>query len=252
MSKKKRTDSRKMKIVVVMPAYNAATTLEKTYKDIPPETVDEVIVVDDDSHDETVKVARKLHLPTFVHPKNLGYGGNQKTCYQEALKRRADIVVMIHPDYQYDATLTAELINPIIEGRFDIMLGSRIRTRSEALKGGMPPWKYFSNRFLTMAENIVLGLNLSEYHTGFRAYRREVLERLPLSHFSNDFIFDAQILISAHDAGYSIGEIPVPVRYFPEASSINFSRSLTYGFMILYTLLVYNLKKLGYKSNIFA
>jgi len=249
---KKRKTKKQPKIVVVMPAYNAAKTLEKTYRDITPGVVDETIVVDDDSRDETVKIAKRLRLPTFVHQKNLGYGGNQKTCYRQALKRGADIVVMIHPDYQYDATLTGEMISPIIDGRFDIVLGSRIRTRAEALSGGMPVYKYVFNRALTLIENIILGLNLSEYHTGFRAFKRQVLEFLPLNNFSNDFIFDQEILISAHAAGFTIGEIAVPVRYFPEASSINFSRSLTYGIMILYTLLLYLLKKIGFKSKIFA
>ena len=234
-----------------MPAYNAAKTLEKTYKDIPPGTVDEVIVVDDDSRDDTVKVAKKLKLPTFVHPKNLGYGGNQKTCYRQALNRKADIIVMIHPDYQYDSTLTGEMVKPILDGRFDIMLGSRIRTRKESLAGGMPSYKYFSNRFLTFLENIILGLNLSEYHTGFRAFKKEVLKSLPLSEFSDDFVFDQEILVSAHDAGFSIGEIPVPVRYFPEASSINFLRSVTYGMMILQVLMLFLAKQIGFKSKIF-
>lgn len=252
MSKNTKTDKSKPYVIVVMPAYNAAITLEKTYKDIPANTIDEVIVVDDDSKDDTVRVARKLKLPTFVHPKNLGYGGNQKTCYNQALKRGADVVVMIHPDYQYDSSLTREMINPIIDGRFDIMLGSRIRTRAEALRGGMPAWKYISNRFLTALENIILGLNLSEYHTGFRAFKREVLEKLPIENFSNDFIFDQEILISAHYSGYSIGEIPVPVRYFPEASSINFRRSLIYGLMIIYCLVKYLAKRLGFRVNIFV
>ncbi len=241
----------KEKVIVVMPAYNAAKTLEKTYRDIPEGVADEVLVVDDHSRDETVKVAKKLKLPVFVHKKNLGYGGNQKTCYSQALKKGGEIIVMIHPDYQYDATLTKHLIEPILEGRFDIMLGSRIRTREEALSGGMPLYKYLSNRFLTLMENIALGLNLSEYHTGFRAFRSDVLQKLPLESFSDDFVFDQEILISAHMAGFRMGEIPVPVRYFPEASSINFERSLKYGFMILYTLLLYFLHKLGVKQKIF-
>lgn len=232
----------KPKVIVVMPAYNAEKTLEKTYKDIPKQSVNEVIVVDDDSKDKTVEIARKLRLPVFVHQKNLGYGGNQKTCYRKALERKADIIVMIHPDYQYDATLTGYLIQPILENRYDIMLGSRIRSRTEALAGGMPYYKYFFNRILTFIENIILGLNLSEYHTGFRAYRREVLQKLPLDSFSNDFIFDQEILISAHSEGFNIGEIAVPVRYFPEASSINFIRSAKYGLMILYTMMLYILK----------
>lgn len=224
------------KIIVVMPAYNAAKTLEKTYRDIPKDIVAEVIIVDDDSRDETVVVAQKLHLPVFVHKKNLGYGGNQKTCYTQALRRGADIIVMIHPDYQYDATLTGYLIQPILEGRFDIMLGSRIRSRAEALAGGMPLYKYVSNRFLTFCENIVLGLNLSEYHTGFRAFARNVLESVPFQKFSDDFVFDQEILIAAHKYGFRMGEIAVPVRYFPAASSINFFRSLRYGLMTLLAL----------------
>lgn len=241
----------KCKVLVVMPAYNAEKTLEKTYRDIPKNVVDEIIVVDDDSHDKTVEVAKKIGLPVVVHEKNLGYGGNQKTCYREALRCEADIIVMIHPDYQYDATLTEEIIKPIINDRYDIMLGSRIRSRAEALAGGMPMYKYISNRFLTLLENIILGLNLSEYHTGFRAYKRQVLEKLPMSSFSNDFVFDQEILIAAHFARYRIGEIAVPVRYFPEASSINFIRSVRYGIMILYTLLLYLLVNLGLKNKIF-
>lgn len=239
------------KVVVVMPAYNAARTLEKTYGDVPKQVVDEVIVVDDDSHDDTVSVARKLNLPVYVHRKNLGYGGNQKTCYREALQRKADIIVMIHPDYQYDARLTGYLIQPIIEGRIDIMLGSRIRTRSEALAGGMPLYKYISNRMLSLMENIILGLNLSEYHTGFRAFRKEVLDKVPFEQFSDDFIFDQEILIVAHKAGFRMGEIAVPVRYFPEASSINFWRSTRYGIMILLTLTKYILTNLGIRQKIF-
>lgn len=231
-----------MKVVVVMPAYNAEKTLEKTYGDIPKDLVHQVIIVDDDSKDKTVHIAKKLGLSIFVHKKNLGYGGNQKTCYREALKSGADIIVMIHPDYQYDATLMGTLVRPIQEGRFDIMLGSRIRSRSEVLAGGMPLYKYISNRMLTLIENIILGLNLSEYHTGYRAFNRKVLETVPLEKFSDDFVFDQQILISAHQAGFSIGETPVPVRYFPEASSINFLRSIRYGCMILIELGKYMLR----------
>jgi len=240
------------KVIVVMPAYNAEKTLEKTYKDIPTGVVNEVLVVDDDSRDKTVEIAKKLKLPVFVHQKNLGYGGNQKTCYKEALKRNADIIVMIHPDYQYDATLTGYLIQPIIEGRVDIMLGSRIRSRKEALAGGMPLYKYISNRFLTILENIFLGLNLSEYHTGFRAFKRQVLETVNFDFFSDDFIFDQEILIVAHKLGFKIGEIAVPVRYFPEASSINFMRSTKYGLMVLWTLILYLLESLGIRQKIFS
>lgn len=230
---------KRKRIVIVMPAYNAARTLEKTYRDIPKEIARRVILVDDGSHDETVKLAKKLGLNVFVHPVNLGYGGNQKTCYWEALKRRPDIVVMIHPDYQYDAALAIDLIKPIIDGRFDIMLGSRIRSRKEAIEGGMPLYKYLANRFLTLIENLVLGLNLSEYHTGFRAYALRVLQKVPFQRFSNDFVFDQEILIAAAARGFRIGEIPVPVRYFPEASSINFSRSVRYGILTLWTLSKY-------------
>lgn len=234
---------KKAKVVVIMPAYNAAKTLEKTYNDIPKDIVDEIILVDDASADETTRIAKKLGLKVFLHPVNLGYGGNQKTCYWEALKRKPDIVIMIHPDYQYDATLTKELIYPITKGRFDIMLGSRIRSRKEALEGKMPWWKYYANRVLTIFENMVLGLNLSEYHTGFRAYSAKALRKLPFMRMSNDFIFDQQILVSAVSNGFKISEIPVPVRYFPDASSINFMRSLKYGLGILWTLFLYIINK---------
>ncbi|MBI3261058.1 glycosyltransferase family 2 protein [Candidatus Berkelbacteria bacterium] len=226
-----------------MPAYNAERTIEQTYRDIPKGLVDEVIVVDDASHDKTIATAKRLGLTTVAHKENLGYGGNQKTCYKTALKKGADIVVMIHPDYQYDATLTGEMIEPIKQGRYDIMLGSRIRTRAEALQGGMPIWKYYANRFLTLLENVVLGLNLSEYHTGFRAYSAKALRELPLEKNSNDFIFDQEILVEAVSNGQRIGEIPVPVRYFDEASSINFVRSSVYGLATLSLLVRYILHR---------
>ena len=251
MSKEKTTHTNK-RIVIVMPAYNAARTIKKTYGDIPKELNAKVIVVDDASGDKTVDIAKKMGLKTFVHPNNLGYGGNQKTCYWEALKNNPDVVVMIHPDYQYDATLTKEMVRPILDKRFDIMLGSRVRSRKEALQGGMPWWKYFANRFLTMTENIITGLNLSEYHTGFRAYSRRALKQVPFQRFSNDFVFDQEILISAVSFGFKIGEIPVPVRYFPEASSINLIRSIKYGLETLKVLFSYVLCKIGiYKSKIF-
>ena len=235
-----------------MPAYNAEKTLKKTYDDITPGIVSKVLLVDDGSHDKTVVKAKKLGIKTLVHPQNRGYGGNQKTCYTMALSESADIVVMIHPDYQYDSTLTGELVRPIIDGRFDIMLGSRIRTRNEVLSGGMPVWKYYANRFLTMIQNMVLGLNLSEYHTGFRAFDKKVLTRLPFHKFSDDFVFDQDILISAAREGFKIGEIPVPVRYFADASSINFQRSLKYGVEILFGLFWYLLAAGGiYKHRIF-
>lgn len=242
----------KNKIVIVMPAYNAAKTIKKTYNDIPKDLNAEVIVVDDASGDKTVEIAKKMGLKSFVHPNNLGYGGNQKTCYWEALKMKPDIVVMIHPDYQYDATLTKEMVRPIIDKRFDIMLGSRIRTRKEVFKGGMPWWKYFGNRFLTMAENLITGLNLSEYHTGFRAYSKKALKKIPFQRFSNGFVFDQEILISAVSFDFKIGEIPVPVRYFPEASSANFSSSVRYGLETLKVLFFFVLYQAGiYKAKIF-
>lgn len=236
------------KVIVIMPAYNAAKTLLKTYNDIPKDIVKKIILVDDGSSDKTVKIANKLKLDVYRHPANLGYGGNQKTCYWEALKYKPDIVVMIHPDYQYDATLTKELIYPILKGRADIMLGSRIQSRRGALKGGMPWWKYYGNRFLTILENIILGLNLSEYHTGFRAYSIKALKKIPFMRFSNDFVFDQQIIFSAAANKLRIGEIFVPVRYFPEASSTDFFTSVRYGLGILWLCFLYLLNK---KSRIF-
>jgi len=248
-----RKKSVKQKIVVVMPAYNAEKTLKKTLDDIPKGVVDKIILVDDGSHDRTVKLAKRLGLKTFVHPQNRGYGGNQKTCYTLALNEGADIVVMIHPDYQYDSSLTEEILRPIIQKRLDIVLGSRIRGRNEALAGGMPLYKYISNRFLTILENIVLSQNLSEYHTGFRAFHKSVLKTLPFHKFSDDFVFDQDILISSIYSGFRIGEIQVPVRYFPDASSINFRRGVKYGLEILKDLFFYFIAKSGlYISNIFV
>ena len=248
MSVKKKT-----RVVVVMPAYNAEKTLKKTYGDITPGVVDEVIVVDDGSHDKTVEVAKRLGLRTVVHPQNRGYGGNQKTCYTMALSEGADVIVMIHPDYQYDSKLTGELVRPITEGRFDVMLGSRIRTRKEALEGGMPLYKYISNRFLTILENVILGQNLSEYHTGFRAFRRRALEKVPFHRFSDDFVFDQEIMVSLIRESFRVGEVPVPVRYFKEASSINFWRSVKYGLGIIVALAWYVLDGFGvYSHRMFA
>ncbi len=227
----------KKKVVIVLPAYNAAKTLKKTVDDIPDKGY-KIILVDDMSKDNTVRLAQKMGLEVFKHPQNRGYGANQKTCYTIALSIGADIIVMIHPDYQYDATKTEDMVRPIQKGEVDIMLGSRIRTRKEALAGGMPFYKYISNRFLTIVENIVLGLNLSEYHTGYRAYSREALEKVPFHKFSDDFVFDQQMLISAAKLELSIGEIPVPVRYFSEASSIGLIKSIRYGTMtIIYLFL---------------
>jgi glycosyltransferase involved in cell wall biosynthesis len=244
---------KRKKVVVVMPAYNAEKTLKKTYKDIPKEIVDKVMLVDDGSHDKTVEIAKKLGIKTFVHPQNRGYGGNQKTCYTMALDQKADIIVMIHPDYQYDSKLTGEIIRPIIDGRFNIVLGSRIRTRKGVLEGGMPLYKYLGNRVLTTIENVVLGQNLSEYHTGFRAYDKKVLRKLPFHKFSDDFVFDQQILISAIRENFRIGEISVPVRYFPDASSINFKGSVKYGISSLYCLILFLLGQANiYSSVIFT
>ncbi|MBP8590959.1 glycosyltransferase family 2 protein [Candidatus Shapirobacteria bacterium] len=220
---------KKLKTIVVLPAYNAEKTLEKTILDIPRDEVDKIILVDDKSGDQTVKIAKKLGLTVFRHSKNKGYGANQKTCYRVALKYHPDIVIMLHPDYQYDPKIIKYFVEFIGEDRFDIMLGSRIRSRQETLAGGMPLYKYLGNRFLTIMENLASGYNLSEWHTGMRAYKREVLENINFLKNSDDFLFDSQILFQIIEKGYRIGEIPVPVRYFPEASSINFKRSLKYG-----------------------
>jgi len=231
------------KIVVVMPAYNAQKTVLATYNDLPKDLIFEVILVDDASKDETIKKANQLGISVYEHKENKGYGGNQKTCYDEALKRNPDVVVMVHPDYQYDAGLVGVLCEPIVNGRADIMLGSRIQTRQQVLAGGMPIWKYFANRFLTLFENLAMGLNLSEYHTGFRAYRTKVLKTVPYDKFSDDFVFDQQILISALSHGFNISEIPVPCKYFKEASSINFIRSTKYGLLTLWTVFLYLLNQ---------
>jgi glycosyltransferase involved in cell wall biosynthesis len=216
------------KIIAVLPAYNAASTLEKTVKDLP-EMVDQIILVDDKTNDETAILAKNLGLMVFEHEKNKGYGGNQKTCYRLALEQGADIIVMIHPDYQYDPRLVKYFAEFIVDDYFDVMLGTRIRSRQETLAGGMPKYKYYSNRLLTIFENIVSGYNLSEWHTGMRAYKREVLESINFQANSDDFVFDSEVLFQIVAKKYRIGEIPVPVRYFKEASSINFKRSLKYG-----------------------
>lgn len=219
---------KQQKIIVVLPAYNAASTLALTVSDIP-KIVDEIILVDDGSHDETVAVAKELDLFVWQHKKNGGYGANQKTCYKLALEHGADIVVMIHPDYQYDPKLITFFAQFIGDDYFDVMLGTRIRSRQEALAGGMPLYKYIANRALTIFENFVSGYNLSEWHTGMRAYKREVLEKIDWQKNSNDFVFDSQMLFQIVAKRYRIGEIPTPVRYFEAASSINFRRSLKYG-----------------------
>jgi glycosyltransferase involved in cell wall biosynthesis len=219
-------------IVIVMPAYNAAMTLERTYADIPHDMIERIILVDDVSHDETVDIARQLGLDVIVHRQNLGYGGNQKTCYDAALEAGADVVVMLHPDYQYDATRIPALVAPILAGEADLMLGSRFL--GDPLAGGMPRWKYLSNRFLTLLENRAFGLHLSEYHTGLRAYSRRLLQAIPYRLNSNDFVFDQELVAQVVAAGgMPIGEIAVPTRYFQEASSVGFRRSVVYGLSTL-------------------
>jgi len=220
------------KVVVVMPAYNAGRTLRMTYEALPKDTVSTVILVDDGSTDETLDIARELGLEIFVHNQNYGYGANQKTCYAEALRAGADVVVMVHPDYQYDPRLVPQIIEPIVQGRADVVLGSRLKNGS-ALAQGMPWWKYVSNRFLTWVENAAFGLRLSEYHTGYRAFRREVLETVNFRMNSDGFIFDQEIVAQVVASGFRIGEIGVPTRYFPEASSASFTASAVYGLKIL-------------------
>jgi glycosyltransferase involved in cell wall biosynthesis len=229
------------RVVVVMPAYNAAKTLERTYADIPAGVVDHVILVDDVSKDDTVEVARRLGLKVVIHVQNKGYGGNQKTCYLEALKDGADIVVMLHPDYQYDSRLIPQLIAPIREGRADLVLGSRFLGDPRA--GGMPVWKYLSNRFLTAAENLGFGLRLSEGHTGFRAYSRRLLRTIPFVLNSDKFVFDAEVIAQTVAFGYRVAEIGVPTRYFAEASSVNFKNSVIYGVSTLAVVAAYVLDR---------
>jgi glycosyltransferase involved in cell wall biosynthesis len=238
-----------LKIVVIMPAYNASRTLEQTFREIPRDVVDECIVVDDLSADSTVEVARKLGLRVFLHDENKGYGGNQKTCYVEALKTGADIIVMLHPDYQYDPAKIPDLVRPIVEDHADLVLGSRM---AYAVAGGMPFYKRLSNRFLTWCENKVFGLQLSEYHTGFRAFRRSLLETTPFILNSNDFIFDQEIVAQAVWFGARLEEISVPHRYFPEASTIGFGRSVRYGLGVLALLARFILNRQGLlKSRMF-
>jgi len=236
------------KVVVVMPAYNAAKTLERTYRDLPEHIVDHVILVDDVSQDETVEIGRRLGLEVVVHIQNKGYGGNQKTCYLEALKQGADIVVMLHPDYQYDSTLVPEMIQPILEGRADLVLGSCL-LGGDTLAGGMPVYKYISNRFLTIVENLVLGQHLSECHTGFRAYSRRLLETIPFLLNSDNFVFDTEVIAQTVAFGYDIAEIAVPTRYFEEASSVNLVNSVVYGLGTLLVMLRFSLNKWGIKKS---
>lgn len=232
------------KIIVVLPAYNAEKTLEQTYSEIPKDIVDDIILVDDASKDKTTEIAEKLGIYKIVHSENLGYGANQKTCYREALRKDADIIIMLHPDYQYPPKLIYAMASMIASGEFDVVLGSRI-LGGRALKGGMPLYKYISNRLLTLIENILLSQKLSEYHTGYRAFKKEVIESLPIMQNSDNFIFDNQMLAQAIYFGYRIGEISCPARYFKEASSINFKKSVVYGFGVLATSIKFFLQKIG-------
>jgi glycosyltransferase involved in cell wall biosynthesis len=236
------------RVVVVMPAYNAARTLRRTVDDLPSGHYDDVILVDDGSHDDTVRIAKDLGLTVFVHERNMGYGANQKTCYREALRRGADVVVMVHPDYQYDPTLLPEIVAPVRAGRADVVLGSRLLGRSP-VRDGMPWWKYAANRFLTFLENAVFGLRLSEFHTGYRAYARHALERVDFAANSNDFIFDQEIIAQLVLAGARFAEIKVPVRYFPEASSAGVVASTVYGCKILRLLAHYLLHRAGLRRR---
>lgn len=226
------------KLVVVMPAYNAEKTLRQTFAELPHDYVDEVILVDDASKDDTARIAQELGITTIIHPSNSGYGANQKTCYRTALKSGADIIVMVHPDYQYSPRLVTAMASMITSGHYDVVLASRI-LGGGALKGGMPYYKYVANRFLTAVENMILGVKLSEYHTGYRAFSRKVLETLPLESNSDDFVFDNEMLAQAVAFGFQIGEISCPTKYFPEASSISFWPSTRYGVGVLSTAFKY-------------
>src|SRR6516164_4152947 len=236
---------RQHKIIAVLPAYNAERTLAATLADVPVGAVDEFILVDDGSKDNTVKVAREMGLTVVEHPENRGYGGNQKTCYRLALEHGADIVVMIHPDYQYDSRVIPHAVGIIELGICDLIVGNRIRSRQEAFHGRMPAYKYFANRALTLFENFTLGQNLGDFHSGFRVYRREVLEKIPFERNSDDFVFDTQFLVQAVHFGFRLGDVPVPVRYFDEASSINFKRSLKYGLSTVGTVSRWWMHRLG-------
>jgi glycosyltransferase involved in cell wall biosynthesis len=236
----------KKKIIVIMPAYNAETTLERTVRDIPNGIVDEIILVDDCSNDRTVEIAERLNLTVIEHNENRGYGANQKTCYDEVLKRKADIVVMIHPDYQYDPRIIPYALGFIETDICDIIIGSRIRDRKEAIKGGMPLYKYLSNRFLTIIENIVFGQNLGDFHSGFRVFKREVLEKISYQNNSNDFVFDTQVLAQSVYCGFRIGDVPIQARYFPEASSIGLYKSIKYGLGTLGVVIKYLLQRIRF------
>ncbi|MCX5873484.1 MAG: glycosyltransferase family 2 protein [Deltaproteobacteria bacterium] len=235
------------KIIVVLPAYNAEKTLECTVEELDRQVVDEILLVDDSSRDQTVSLAREIGIRSFVHNKNYGYGRNQKTCYSEALKSGADVIVMLHPDYQYSPRLVPAMAAMIVSEEYDVVLGSRI-LGGKARKSGMPVYKYISNRILTLLENLLLGSKLSEFHTGYRAFSRKVLESLPMHHNSDDFLFDNQMLAQAIYFDFKVGEISCPTRYFEEASSINFRRSVVYGLGVLWTAVRFKLQKWGVSS----
>ena len=235
------------RITVVMPAYNAEKTLRKTHNEIPHDIVDNVILTDDASQDRTAEIARQLNIKTFVHTKNKGYGGNQKTCYQEALRIGSDIIIMLHPDYQYTPKLITSMASMISHGVFDAVIASRI-LGNKALAGGMPMYKYIANRFLTAVENLIIQQKLSEYHTGYRAFSAEVLKNIPLTENSDDFVFDNEMLLQTMYFGFSVGEVSCPAKYFEEASSISFRRSVTYGIGVLHTAMKYFFSKRGYNK----
>jgi glycosyltransferase involved in cell wall biosynthesis len=232
------------RIIVVLPAYNAAKTLEKTYEDIPRDKIFKIILVDDVSQDQTVEVAKALGLSVVIHIQNRGYGGNQKTCYLEALKEGADVVVMLHPDHQYDSKLVPEMVEPVLSGRADMVMGSRI-LNGRALEGGMPFWKFLANRILTTAENLIYRTKLTDCHSGFRAYSRKLLTTIPFLLNSDDFVFDSQVIAQAVYMGFTIDEIPVQARYFPEASSVNFKVSTIYGLKTVGVMVRFCLQRLG-------
>jgi glycosyltransferase involved in cell wall biosynthesis len=249
MAQPGRADTAQPKVVVVMPAYNAGRTLRMTYEELPKDTVNLVILVDDGSTDATLEIARQLNLEIFVHDRNYGYGANQKTCYTEALRAGGDIVVMVHPDYQYDPRLVPEIVAPILRGEADLVLGSRLKSGGSAIQQGMPWWKYVANRSLTWLENRAFGLRLSEFHTGYRAFHREVLETVNFRMNSDGFVFDQEIIAQAVATPFRIAEIAVPVRYFPEASSAGFFDSCVYGLKILWVVTRYLLHRSGIKRS---
>ena len=236
------------RITVVMPAYNAEKTLRKTHNEIPHDIVDNVILTDDASQDRTAEIARQLNIKTFVHTKNKGYGGNQKTCYEEALQIGSDIIIMLHPDYQYTPKLITSMASMISHGVFDAVIASRI-LGNKALAGGMPMYKYIANRFLTAVENFIIQQKLSEYHTGYRAFSAEVLKNIPLIENSDDFVFDNEMLLQTMYFGFSVGEVSCPAKYFEEASSISFRRSVTYGIGVLHTAMKYFFSKRGHNKH---